>query len=530
MTLVAHPPQQAVPVSLRTWIAVLGGVVGCFMAGMNVHVTNASLPYMRGSLDASFEEGSWITTAYLVAEIIIIPITGWLVSVFSMRRVLMTGAGGFVVFSIACSLAPDINTMILARALQGAFGGVLIPLSFQIIASELPPSRHSFGMALFAVANNVAQAAGPALGGWLTETQGWRWIFYLQVPPGLLLLAAIGWATPRTATQLHQLRNSDWGGITAMAVGLSALQIMLEEGGRRDWFASSYIVDAAVIATLGLAIFCLIELRRPSPFINLRLLGRRNFGVASLMQFIFGAVVFGVVFLVPNYFAQTQDYNAQQIGLTMIPYGLIQFVMSFAAPKLMQWTSVRTVILLGFIIMATGCLMNIHLDGDAAANVIVPSLVVRGIGQSFIVVALSVMAVTGLAKSQLGSASGLFSTVRNVGGAIGIAVAGQFVVERQKLHAARMGEAVNPFSPAFQERMIQGVRLVSGQQHERALALHGAGLAPAREQVLALLDARLRHEALLMSYSDAFLVAGVLLLACTGLGVLLKSGLSRPEG
>lgn len=511
---------DAVP--LRAWVAVIGGVVGCFMAGMNVHVTNASLPDVRGSLGASFEEGSWITTAYLVAEIIIIPMTGWLVSVFSMRRVLMVGTGGFILFSIACSMAPNIGAMIAARALQGAFGGVLIPLSFQIIVTELPPSRHPFGMALFAVANNVAQAAGPSLGGWLTEAYSWRWIFYLQVPPGLLLLAAIGWATPRARAMPARLRKGDWGGIAAMAIGLSALQIMLEEGERKDWFSSPFIVEAAIFAAVGLVAFVVIELRRAEPFINLRLLGRYNFGLASLMQFTFGAVVFGVVFLVPNYFAEGHGYNAEQIGLTMIPYGLIQLVMSFATPKLMKWTSVRAIIMLGFVIMAAGCLMNIHLDGDAARNVIVPSLVVRGIGQSLIVVALGVMAVDGLEKADVGSASGLFSTVRNVGGAIGIAIASQIVVEREKLHAQRIGEAVSPFSVEFRERMIGMVRLLGRQQVDRETALHGAGAAPLREQALGLFDRLVHHEALLLAYSDAFLIAGVAMLLCAGGGLLLR--------
>lgn len=509
-------------VSLRAWVAVLGGVVGCFMAGMNVHVTNASLPDVRGSLGASFEEGSWITTAYLVAEIIIIPMTGWLVSVFSTRRVLMVGTGGFVLFSIACSLTPDINTMIVARALQGAFGGVLIPLSFQIIVTELPPSKHSFGMALFAVANNVAQAAGPSLGGWLTDAYSWRWIFYLQVPPGLLLLAAIGWATPRSPLSLDKLRGGDWGGIVAMAVGLSALQIVLEEGGRKDWFASGYIVAMSAVAALFLIAFTAIELRRREPLINLRLLARYNFGLASLMQFTFGAIVFGVVFLVPNYFTEAHGYSAAQIGMTMIPYGLIQLVMSFATPRLMKWTSVRTIIILGFVIMAAGCMMNIHLDGDAAANVIVPSLVVRGIGQSFIVVALGVMAVDGLEKSEVGSASGLFSTVRNVGGAIGIAGAGQFVVEREKLHAARIGEAVSPYSPEFHERMIVLVRSFAHQQIDRVSALHAFQTAGLRQRALGLIDRIVHHEALLLAYSDAFLVAGVAMLACASGGFLLK--------
>jgi MFS transporter, DHA2 family, multidrug resistance protein len=475
-------------VSLRSWVAVLGGVIGCFMAGMNVHVTNASLPDVRGSLGASFEEGSWITTAYLVAEIIVIPMTGWLVQVFSMRRVLMVGTGGFVLFSIACSMAPDITSMIVARALQGAFGGVLIPLSFQIIVRELPPSRHPFGMALFAVANNVAQAAGPSLGGWLTDAIDWRWIFYLQVPPGLMLLAAIGWAMPREPADLSRLRGGDWSGIATMALGLSALQVMLEEGERLDWFASAEITGAGVVAAVMLVAFVVIELRSKAPLINLRLLGRYTFGLASLMQFLFGAIVFGVVFLVPQYFADVQHYNAETIGLTMIPYGLVQFVMSFATPRLMRWTSVRAIIVAGFAIMAAGCLMNMHLDADAAANVIVPSLVVRGVGQSFIVVALGVMAVQGLDKADVGSAAGLFSTVRNVGGAIGIALAGQFVVTRATFHAQRIGEAVTPFSPAFQQRIAH--------------------------MPLVLIDRVVQREALIMAYSDAFIVAGALMLAC----------------
>ncbi|SIN92563.1 DHA2 family efflux MFS transporter permease subunit [Paraburkholderia phenazinium] len=510
-------------VSLRTWIVVLGGVFGCFMAGMNVHVTNASLPDIRGSLGASFEEGSWITTAYLVAEIIVIPLTGWLVQVFTIRRVLLVGASGFLVFSLACSLAPSIDAMIVARALQGAFGGVLIPLSFQLIVTELPSSRHPLGMALFAIANNVAQAAGPSMGGYLTDMYSWRWIFYLQIPPTLVLLAAIGWSIKPLPMNLAKLRNADWLGIGTMAVGLSALQIALEEGGRKDWFSSTFIVDTLIVAVAGLAAFAIIQLRRADPFINLRLLGRYNFGIASLMQFLFGAVVFGVVFLVPNYFAQLQGYSARDIGLAMIPYGLVQFVMSFLTPPLMRRTSARTTIILGFALVAAGCLMNIHLDADAAGNVVIPSLIVRGVGQSLVVIALSVMAVDGLERSQLGSASGLFTMVRNVGGAIGIAVASQIVVEREKLHAMRIGESVTPFSPAFQERVADLVRLLTRSHVARADALPKSDLSGVRELALGIINQTVGREALLMAYSDTFLIAGVAMLGCTLAAFVLRT-------
>lgn len=509
-------------ISLRTWVAVLGSVVGCFMAGMNVHVTNASLPDVRGSLGATFEEGSWITTAYLVAEIIIIPITGWLVSIFSMRRVLMVGTSGFVLFSMACSLAPNIQTMILARALQGAFGGVLIPLSFQLIVGELPPHKHSLGMALFAVANNVAQAAGPSLGGWLTDAYSWRWIFYLQVPPGIVLLVAIGWSVKPQPMRLEKLKQGDWWGIITMAMGLSSLQIMLEEGGREDWFASSFIVNCTLLAVLGIAGFIYAELKSKTPFINLRLLGRYNFGLASLMQFCFGAVVFGVVFLVPNYFAEVHGYNASQIGAMMIPYGIIQFIMSFATPRLMRWTSARTAIVAGFLITGLGCLMNIHLNPDAAYNVIVPSLIVRGIGQSLVVVALGVMAIQGLEKDQVGSASGLFSMVRNIGGAIGIALSSQIVVEREKLHAQRIGESVTSFAQATQERLVETVRMLSHGHLDHAAALYGAGAARLRLQALGLIDQIVRRDALLLAYSDAFYLAGLAMLACVLAGFFLR--------
>lgn len=515
------------PVSWRAWFAVIGGVFGCFMAGMNVHVTNASLPDIRGSLGASFEEGSWITTAYLVAEIIIIPLTGWLVAVFSMRRVLVVGTAGFIVFSIACSLAPNIDAMIFARTLQGAFGGVLIPLSFQLIVTELPPSRHPLGMALFAVANNVAQAAGPSIGGWLTDVYSWRWIFYLQIPPGIALLAAIAWSIKPRAVQVGKLRNGDWPGIAAMAIGLSALQIVLEEGGRKDWFASPYIANMTIVAAIGIVLFIVIELRGKEPFINLRLLGRYNFGLASFMQFTFGAVVFGVVFLVPNYFAELHSYNAREIGLAMIPYGLVQFVMSFMTPPLMKKTSPRAVIIMGFALVAAGCFMNIHLEANAAGNVIIPSLIVRGIGQSFVVVALSVMAVQGVEKSQLGSASGLFSTVRNIGGAIGIAIASQTVVEREKLHAARIGESLTIFSLETQERIINLVRQLGGMHIDRFNALHGAATEPLRLQALRLLDGVVHREALLLSYSDAFLVAGIAMTVCTLGAFVLKKASSK---
>ncbi|VFT10716.1 putative MFS transporter [Pseudomonas aeruginosa] len=377
-------------VSLRAWVAVTGGLFGCFMAGMNVHVTSAALPEIEGALGATFEEGSWISTAYLVAEISMIPLTAWLVEVFSLRRVMLLGSLVFLLSSLSCALAPNLSTLILIRVIQGASGAVLIPLSMQLILTELPSSRIPLGMALFSLSNSVAQAAGPSIGGWLADAYSWRWIFLLQLLPGIALLAAVAWSIRPRDGDRERLRQADWLGIGAMVAGLGALQIVLEEGGRRDWFESGFIRTFAVLAVLALLLFVQRQLWGARPFINLRLLGSYNFGVSSLAMAVFGAATFGLVFLVPNYLSQLQGFNARQIGDSLILYGLVQLLLAPLLPRLMRWLNPKLLVAGGFAIMALGCWMGAHLNADAGRNVIIPSIVVRGIGQPLIMVALSV--------------------------------------------------------------------------------------------------------------------------------------------
>ncbi|MCP1625149.1 MDR family MFS transporter [Pseudomonas nitroreducens] len=499
--------------SFKAWVAVIGGLFGCFMAGMNVHVTSAALPEIQGSLSASFEEGSWISTAYLVAEIVMIPLTAWLVEVFSLRRVMLVGSAIFLAASVACSFSPNLATLIAIRVIQGAAGAVLIPLSFQLIITELPASRVAMGMALFSLSNSVAQAAGPSIGGWLTDAYSWRWIFYLQLIPGVLLLAAVAWAIEPKAMQLEKLRNGDWLGIASMIVGLGAVQIVLEEGGRKDWFGSDFIVWMLVVGVIALLLFICTQLFGRRSFINLRLLAGYNFGVASAAMFIFGAATFGLVFLVPNYLSQLHGYNASEIGVSLIAYGLVQLLLAPLMPRLMRWLNPKLMVTSGFAIMALGCYLGAHLDADSAANVIIPSTVVRGVGQPFIMVALSVLAVSGLSKQQAGSASALFSMLRNLGGAVGTAALTQIVSQRERFHSERIGEQVTLFSPALQERL----------QDDPGGAFGLNEWLPAQAEALARLGAHIRHEAFLMAYGDAFYLSFLALLACAVAALALRS-------
>jgi len=230
----AQEPQ----VSLKDWLAVIGSALGAFMAVLDIQITSSSLKDIQGALGASFDEGSWISTAYLIAEIVTIPLTGWLSKVFGMKRYIVVNAVLFLIFSVCCGLAWDLNSLIGFRAAQGFTGGVLIPMSFAIILSKLPPSKQPIGLAIFSITATFAPAIGPAVGGYLTDTYGWEYSFYLNIIPGIVLIAMLLYSLPASKMQLNLLKRGDYLGIVSMAVGLGCLIYVLEEGQRKDWFGS----------------------------------------------------------------------------------------------------------------------------------------------------------------------------------------------------------------------------------------------------------------------------------------------------
>ncbi|MBA3922457.1 MAG: DHA2 family efflux MFS transporter permease subunit, partial [Nostocaceae cyanobacterium] len=354
-------PSSSDQVSFKTWIGVAGTMLGAFMAVLDIQITNASLKDIQAALGATLEEGSWISTAYLVAEIVVIPLTGWLSRVFSTRLYLLVNAGLFVLFSVTCAWAQNLGEMIVARGLQGFTGGILIPMALTVILTSLPPSKQSIGMAMFAITAVFAPAIGPTVGGWLTENFSWQYIFYLNVIPGAMLIAAVWYAIPQQPKQLNLLKEGDWWGIIAMAIGLASLQVVLEEGTRKDWFGSSLIVRLSVIAVIFLGIFFWIELTRKKPFINLRLLRRRNFALASIVNVSLGIGLYGSVYILPLYLAQIQGYNPLQIGEVVMWLGLPQLVIVPIVPKLMQKLDLRLLIAIGVSLFAISCFMNSHL-------------------------------------------------------------------------------------------------------------------------------------------------------------------------
>jgi DHA2 family multidrug resistance protein len=489
---------------LKTWMAVLGSVIGAFIAVLNIQITNASLPNIQGAIGAGIDDGGWISTSYLVAEIVVIPLTGFLTPVFSLRRYLLGNTIMFLVMSVACAYAQNLNEMIILRALQGFFGGVLIPMAFTITLTMLPRSKQPVGLAMFAVSATFAPAIGPTIGGYLTETYGWQYIFYVNLVPGAIMLATLWPSLKAAPMKLSLLRQGDWAGIATLAIGLASFQTVLEEGNKDDWFGSAFIVRLSIIAAVSLSLFLWIELTAPNPLLNLRLLLRRNFGLGSLTAIILGMALYGSVYLLPVYLSQMQGYNSEQVGMVLAWTGLPQLLLIPCVPFLMRHIDTRLLVGVGFALFALSAFLNLEITPDYAGDqLFIPNLV-RAVGQSLVLTPLSSLATGGIERENAGSASAMFNMMRNLGGSIGIAGLETFITKREQFHSNMISAQASLLDPATRER------IAALQQHFLSAGNSDSGAA--WHDAVVQIGRTIRAQSYLLAYSDAFYLMGVALL------------------
>ncbi|GLR86882.1 MDR family MFS transporter [Bradyrhizobium iriomotense] len=509
------PAVSATPaVSAKTWIAVIGATLGAFMAVLNIQIVNASLADIQGAIGAGIDDGGWISTSYLIAEIVVIPLSGWLAQVFSIRIYLLTNAVLFLVLSAACALAQDLPQMIVLRAVQGFTGGVLIPMAFTLIITLLPRGKQPVGLALFALSATFAPAIGPTIGGYLTENLGWQYIFYVNLVPGAIMVGMLWYALEAKPMKLALLRDGDWAGIITMAIGLSALQTVLEEGNKDDWFGSPFIVKLSVIAAVALTAFLIIELTVEKPLMNLRLLVRRNFGFGMLANFLLGVALYGSVFILPQYLARIQGYNAEQIGMVLAWTGLPQLLLIPLVPRLMQRFDARIIIGVGFVLFAGSNFMNIYMTSDYAADQLLWPNVVRAIGQALVMAPLSAVATAGIEPENAGSASGLFNMMRNLGGAVGIALLQTVLTKREQYHSNVLMQSVSMFEQATRTRLEQLTQyFVNHGVVDRTDAAHRAYVA---------IGHVVQKQAFILAFSDTFYLLGAALIVALIASLFLK--------
>ncbi|WP_076864310.1 DHA2 family efflux MFS transporter permease subunit [Bradyrhizobium mercantei] len=517
MTSDAHTREQ--PLTGKTWIAVGGALLGAFMAVLDIQITNSSLPNIEGGIGTGGVYGTWISTAYLIGEIIVIPMTDFLTRVFTLRRYLITCTVMFLIFSGLCGQASSLSEMIVLRGLQGFFGGVLIPLAFTIIVSMLPPSKQKIGFAGFAITATFAPSIGPTIGGWLTDNYGWPMIFYLGLVPGVVMLGALIYALPHGKPRPELLRQGDWLGIALMAIGLAALQTVLDEGNVYDWFGSPFIVKLSVVSALALTGFVVVEMKREHPLVNLRLLGRRNFGFGTASNFLLGFALYGSAYLLPQYLAVSQGLNAQQSGEIMAWTGLPQlFIIPLVPLVLMRFIDPRLIVGVGLAIFALSCFMNVHLDPNYAGPQLFVPDVTRAFGQALVMAPLSGIAMVGITSEEAGAASGLFNMLRNLGGAIGVAMIETFSTKREQYHSFVINSHVSMFEPATRERLdaLQQFFISRGMTDPQ----------DAWRQAVVAVGKIIHSQATLMGYADAFGLIGVILVIATVSVALLKKGVA----
>jgi DHA2 family multidrug resistance protein len=499
-----------------SWLAVFGATIGAFMAVLNIQIVNASLADIQGAIGAGIDEGGWITTSYLIAEIVVIPLSAWLAMVFSLRKYLLTNAILFLVFSVACAYARDLPEMIVLRAFQGFCGGVLIPLAFTLIMTLLPKPKQPAGLALFALSATFAPAIGPTIGGYLTENFGWQYIFFINLVPGAVMVGLLWASLERAPMRLELLRTGDWAGITTLAVGLAALQTVLEEGNKDDWFGSPFIVRLALVVAIALPLFVWIELRRAQPLLNLRLLARRTFGFGIVANFLLGMALYGSVYILPVYLARVQGYNAEQIGMVLVWTGLPQLVLIPLVLRLMKLFDARLLIGVGFALFAASNFMNVTMTADYAADQLLWPNIVRAIGQALVFAPLSAVVTAGIEPENAGSASALFNMMRNLGGAVGIASLQTFLTKREQFHSNILVQSVSLFEEATRARLAALTRYFMGH----GISDHEAAWRAA----ISTIDDTVRRQAHIMGFNDTFFLLG----ACLVVALIASLFLKRP--
>jgi len=425
------------------WIAVAAGTIGAFMATLDTSIVNTALPKIQGEIGASQTEGTWISTAYLVAEIVMIPLAGWLEKVLSLRILLLFSVTVFTASSIFCGLSENLIEMIIGRVGQGFSGGALIPTALSIVATRLPPDKQPVGTALFGVTAVMGPVAGPILGGYLAENFSWHYCFFINLPVGIGLFALLIIGVKQEPMHLERLREADVLGILGLALGLGALTVVLEEGQRDNWFESEVIRNLAVLSFIGFIFLFAGQFLAKRPVIALKILRMPAFAGVFVMSLVVGAALYGTLYLIPQYLSDVSDYNSYEAGLYTAISGGPTMALMVVFPLLLRTVGLRYLVGVGLVIYGLSCLSDAYFSADAAGPEFIPGQLLRGVGMFLTLIMLNQAAASAVSKQYASDASGLFNAARNLGGSFGLAAIATLQERRDNFHHERIVEALD---------------------------------------------------------------------------------------
>lgn len=504
------------PAGANRWLVTVSVLFGSMMGAIDTSVVNVALAHIQASYGVTIQQVTWVSTSYLIAVVIVMPLTAWLGTVLGLRRVYMLSVLLFTVASAFCGFSRTLGQLIAFRIIQGLGGGALQPIAQAIMRETFPPEEQGQAMGFFGMIVLLGPAVGPTLGGWLTDNYSWPWIFFVNLPVGALALLM----SAQFIVDPPYMRARGWGrfdfpGIGLLAVGLAALQVLLEEGERDGWFSSPFIAALAVISLIALAAFIAWELRAPAPAVNLRVLTDVTFAAGTVIIGILGLVLFGSLILLPLFLQNLLRYDATQAGLALMPRSLTMVLMMPIAGALYNRLGVYVMLPFGLVVSAFAGLMMARFNLDSGPLQILLPQLIQGVGFAFMFVSLSTASLSTIARPQMQSATGLYNLVRQLGGSLGTAIVITLLDHKMTATSARLVTYASPYNPTFMQWW---------QTIQAGLVARGSDPATAHRQALGVLHFLISQQAAVIAFDYVFAIVGIVFLTCLPLVLLMRRG------
>ena len=494
---------------MSRWLVTITVMLPTIIEIIDTSVVNVSLDHIRGALSAGIDEATWAITAYLVSNAIIIPITGWISKLIGRKNYLMLSIALFTISSFLCGSAWSLRSLIIFRILQGIGGGALQPLSQSILLETFPPEEHGKAMGIFGIGIMFGPIVGPLLGGWITDNWSWRWIFYINVPIGILsiILTMISIFDPPYMKRIRM--RIDYWGLIFLAIGLGSLQFVLDKGQREDWFSSSIIVTFTIITILALSLLVIVELFSENPVVDLRLFKDRTFTTGNLLMFFAFFNLFASIVLLPIFLQTLMGYTAFLAGVVLGPGGVATVMALPIAGKFVDKKKPRMILFLGIVVSAYSTYMMSLFNLDVDFWTIVMPRIVLGFGMGFLFVPLTTMTLSHIPKEKMTEAAAMYNLLRNIGGSVGVAFVTTILARRAQFHHLRLIEHLTPFNPIYQSARKGASYLLSlkGINH----------LIPD-----AVIYGELQRHAHMLAFNDSFLIVSIAMIAVLPLVFLMK--------
>lgn len=508
-----NPPPAAEPRHVNPWLVALSVMFATFMEVLDTTVVNVSLPHIAGNLSATIDESTWVLTSYLVANAIVLPLTGWLASQFGRKRLLMSSITGFTLASLSCGIAPTLPFLVICRIIQGATGGALQPLSQAVLLEAFPPSERGKAMGFWGLGIVVAPILGPVLGGWLTDSYSWRWVFYINLPVGIVSLVMTNMFVFDPPYLRKVTQRIDYWGIGMLAVGIGALQLMLDLGQQRDWFESFLITGLITVALTSLVAFIVHELRTEHPVIDLRVFKIRTYSTGVILMTTLGFVLYGSLVLLPLMLQTLLGYPSVQAGIAMAPRGMGSFIGMPLVGTMIGRFDPRKMVVAGLV---TGAVTLFWLGGlnlNAGYWDIFWPQFIQGIGLSLVFVPLTTVSMDPIPRERMGNATSLFNLMRNLGGSFGIATTAALLYRRQQVHVSMLSGHVDPYSSSATAALDAA---------KAAFLAGGADPTTAAGQAYAAIIGMVRRQASMVAFVELFRLLAVLFLLLVPLVLLMR--------